>query len=85
MNPRNRERQLLQIIAQVTFLAASYVSSARGAVTSYPDSVPMGESGDMQDAQPIWLYEGEDVLCRVDARGRLDREQDRRDELDEGT
>ncbi len=60
MDPSNTELQLLQIIARGTFRAASCVSSATCAATSYPDSVQVGERNVMQNAHPVghpvWLY-----------------------------
>jgi len=53
MNPRNPELQLLQIIARGTLRAASYVSSAMCAATSYPEGAHVGERSAMQNAQPV--------------------------------
>lgn len=80
MNPKDKELQLLHILARGAFLATSLarlVSSATYAATSYP----VGESDNMQNAQPVLVaHQGEDVLRRLDVRDQLDRNQDRRDE-----
>ena len=60
MDPSTTQLQLLQMIARGTFRAASCVSSATCAATSYPASVQAGERNVKQNAhavgQPVWLY-----------------------------